>query len=282
MTKAELITSLQQFENDLKQLEKIISKNIGLQVKQQTTKDQVQKTAHKWFESIEKRLSAYNVPSEIITKYHQLFEGLLHMAFKNSSKSRYNKILQEIRESFSKDVIAPIYKFAGDVSSFSQLETILETLTDEEKPIMKEAIDCAKSGYYRATIILGWAAAINRLHKVVEGLGFETFNKMAEEMNKSQTPRFRRASKANSNIQHMSDLQTVFDNGLLWVLEYWGLLEYNQHERLTQCFVMRKGCAHPSLATVSIENVASFYSDLKTIIFDNPKFKVPSSSGVTK
>jgi hypothetical protein len=278
MKKDELIAVLQQLENEVKQLEKAISRYDGAQIKQQTNKENVQKTARKWFE-IEKQLAIYNLPIETITKYHKLFDDLLHMGFKDTRKTRYAEVFDQLRESYSKDVVAPIYKFTGDSSSFTQLDAILDSLTEEEKPLMKEAIDCAKSGYLRATVILGWAAAINRLHKVVENFGYDKFNKMAEEMNKSQTPRFRRASKANAHIQYLSDLQTtVFDNSLLWVLEYWGLLEYNQHERLTQCFVMRKGCAHPSLTTVSPENVASFYSDLKTIIFDNVKFRISDSA----
>jgi len=35
---------------------------------------------------------------------------------------------------------------------------------------------------------------------------------------------------------------------------------------------MRNNSAHPGEAVISKENLLSFYSDLKTIIFDNSKF----------
>jgi len=84
--------------------------------------------------------------------------------------------------------------------------------------------------------------------------------------------RFRRFNKS-FKIQSLNELRaTVFDNDLLWVLEYWGLIDNNQHERLSICFTMRNNCAHPGEAPLTEENLASFYSDIKIIIFNNPKF----------
>jgi hypothetical protein len=76
-------------------------------------------------------------------------------------------------------------------------------------------------------------------------------------------------------VNSLSELRaTVFDTDLLWVLEYWGLIDANQHERLSICFTMRNNAAHPGEAPITDINLASAFSDLKNIVFDNPKFKL--------
>jgi hypothetical protein len=112
------------------------------------------------------------------------------------------------------------------------------------------------------------------MHKVIEKLGFDEFNKKSEEMKNINEGRFKRFKKS-FNIHSLSELRaTVFDNDLLWVLEYWGLIDSNQHDRLSACFTLRNNSAHPGEAPITEENLASFYSDLKNIVFDNPKFKL--------
>ena len=54
----------------------------------------------------------------------------------------------------------------------------------------------------------------------------------------------------------------------------WELIDANQHERLSICFTMRNNAAHPGEATITEPNLLSAFSDLKTIVFDNPKFKL--------
>jgi hypothetical protein len=71
---------------------------------------------------------------------------------------------------------------------------------------------------------------------------------------------------------------TVSDNDPLRVLEFLGAIDGNQHERLEICFILRNTCAHPGKATVSQENVLSFFSDLDTCVFGNPKFNVQATS----
>lgn len=274
MTKEQTISLLNELEKSLKQLHKTITSYNGPQIKQQSVKDTVQKVARKWFEEAERLLAFYNVSDEIRAKYHQLFNDLLHMGIKDTRKGRYEKVLTELRSNFRSELIVPTYKYTGDISNFAQLDAILDSLTEEEKALMKEALDCARSGYLRASVILGWAAAVYRLHKTVEKMGFDTFNKKSEEMSKIQEGRYKRFNKT-FHVHNIAELQaTVFDNDLLWVLEYCGLIDYNQHERLTTCFVMRNTCAHPSSTKIMPENATSFYSDIKTIIFDNAKFKL--------
>jgi len=147
-------------------------------------------------------------------------------------------------------------------------------VTEEEADYLTESINCARHGYLRASAVLAWNAAVHRMHTVVEKQGFEQFNKKTEEMKKIRQGRFKRFGKS-FNVKSLSELRAaVFDNDLLWILEYCGLIDSNEHDRLSSCFTMRNNCAHPGEAPLTEENLASIFSDLKGIIFDNADFKV--------
>ena len=110
------------------------------------------------------------------------------------------------------------------------------------------------------------------MQNIVAKKGFNEFNKKSKEMSAIQEGRYKQFSKSFS-IHNLSELQsTVFDNDLLWVLEYWGLIDSNQRDRLGICATMRNNAGHSEQATISFENLLSFYSDLKNYIFKNENF----------
>jgi hypothetical protein len=80
-------------------------------------------------------------------------------------------------------------------------------------------------------------------------------------------------------VESISELRrTVFDTNLLWVLEYMGLIDSNQQERLRYCFELRNHSAHPGQAPVTGENLYSFYSDITKIVLKNSNFSVLNTS----
>jgi hypothetical protein len=153
-------------------------------------------------------------------------------------------------------------------------ESLIDNLVKDEKEILKEAIECARHKFYKASIVLAWNAAVHRMHKVIEKLGFDEFNKKTVEMKNIKTGRYKKFKK-EFDVHSISELRaTVFDTDLLWVFEYMNLIDSNQHQRLEYCLTMRNNCAHPGEAPITEENLISFYSDIKKIIFDNEKFKI--------
>jgi hypothetical protein len=76
------------------------------------------------------------------------------------------------------------------------------------------------------------------------------------------------------SIESLSELQRVFDTELLWVLEYLGLIDSNQHARLRYCFDMRNHSAHPGRAPITGESLYSFFSDVTQIVLKNAKFEL--------
>ena len=143
----------------------------------------------------------------------------------------------------------------------------------DEGEYLDEAQRCLTVNGLRACVVLGWCATIARIHKKIEELGYDRFNQATVEMAGKATGRFKFFTKKLS-IQSRSELQTVFDTDLLWVLEYLGLIDNNQHQRLRHCFEFRNNSAHPGLAPIKGENLYSFYSDISEIVLKNEKFAV--------
>jgi hypothetical protein len=199
---------------------------------------------------------------------------LLRLSLKVSLTTTYQKAIGQILADFKEDITVPIMKSAGQISSISNLAKIIGNVGPDEKEYLDEALGCAQHQFLRGSMVLVWSAAIHRMQRVVEKLGLDEFNIKTEEMKAICDGRFKRFKKSFT-IHSLSELRaTVFDTDLLWVLEYWGLIDANQHERLSICLTMRNNAAHPGEAPITDINLASAFSDLKTIIFDNPKFKL--------
>lgn len=274
MSKEEVASSIQEISKTLEKLDADFDGcNIKFITKKQT-QHSVQSVAQKWFEDIEPILEQFGISEPIKNKYHDYFSQLLQLSLKTSWKKTYQKIIKEILTDFKDDILIVVMKSAGKITSIAGLTKILESAIEEEKEYLNEALGCAKYGFYRASMVLVWSAAVHRMQKVVEKLGFSEFNKKSKEMKSKCEGRFKRFQKSFS-VNSLSELRaTVFDTDLLWVLEYWELIDANQHERLSICLTMRNNAAHPGEAPITDINLASAFSDLKNIVFDNPKFKL--------
>ncbi len=274
MSKEDAILSLNSVETTLRQLSKLLGSASGTVVSRKDIKDSAQQVARKWFEELDKALARYGLSEEVVTRYHSLLDKLLNLSLRVSWRDTYIKTVSDLLKDFKTDLLAPVMRSAGQVVGFTNLDKIMENVSKDEADYLAESINCAKHGYLRASAVLAWNAAVHRMHKIVEKRGFDEFNKKTEEMKKTKQGRFKRFGKS-FKVKSLSELNaTVFDNDLLWVLEYWGLMDSNQHDRLSLCFTMRNNCAHPGEAPLTEENLASIFSDLKGIIFDNPDFKV--------
>jgi hypothetical protein len=274
MNKATLIANIKELDKALDGLSKDVNASVGKYVSKIQTMQNAELIATKWFELVEPCAEHFGFATVVESKYHKLFEQLLELSLKQSWKLTYHKTIAAICEKFKEDLLLAVIKSANKISSFANLPNVLENVTDEEKEYLNEALGCAKNGYLRASLVLVWCAAVNRMQKTVEKLGIVEFNKKSHEMKKITTGRFKRF-KQSYDLVSINDLEaTVFDNNLLWVLEYWGLIDANQHDRLQICFTMRNNAAHPGDATTTEQNLASAFSDIKTMVFDNPKFKL--------
>ena len=153
------------------------------------------------------------------------------------------------------------------------LSEVLDVLpSSEENEYLKEAVDCARHNFYRASVVLGWCATIARIHKAIEKTGYPQFNVASSTMASQTKGRFKKFN-AVQNVSSISELREVFDTVVIWILEGMQFIDSNQHTRLRSCFDMRCQCAHPGDAPVTHYNLLSYFSDLNEIVFKNQKFK---------
>jgi hypothetical protein len=273
MEKSDFVNTLKDFKKNIADLEKICQKTIGQQVQAKKTLDSLESLATNWFENIEPVLrSTFHLEEEVLNSYREPFGKLLELSGSRPSKRVVVTILESILNTYHVKILVPVQKHETLYAKFPSLDSILANAVGLEVEYLTESIECANLGKKRAAIILGWCAAVNRLHLYIEKEGFAKFNQASLQISNIQTGRYKRFNK-KFDIQNLSDLRmSVFDNDLLWLLEFLGAIDGNQHERLEICFTMRNTSAHPGDANITDENLLSFFSDINTLVFANPKF----------
>ncbi len=236
------------------------------------------KIATHWFDTVKLEASAFGLSDSTIDYYNQLFEEILRLSTKlGPMRIDFRKTILSILSNFDEDFIIPVKMTTSSQSSVqsdtSDWDQLMPSVSGDESSYMEEAMNCAKAGFYRGSAVLGWSAAIDRLHRVIGKIGYDIFSQKSVEMKNEEKGRFRKWNK-EILVKSLNDLRAgVFDTDLLWILEGLGQIDKNQHQRLSHCFEMRCHAAHPGDAPITKPNLLSFYSDLKEIIFDNPVFQ---------
>lgn len=227
-----------------------------------------------WHKDFAPRLKHCLTP-EALKNYGDQFTRLLKLSAPNNKVASYLAVIDTIIKPFNDELIIPSQQgaFGGSASAFDAFFANLSN-TDESE-YLAEAIACAKAGHLRAAAVLGWSAAIDRVHRVIDYNGLDKFNKMSQQMQAATTGRYRKFNKGQT-VKSLAELREVFDSTILWVIEAMGMIDTNQHTRLGSCFDMRCHGAHPGDAPITTYNLMSFFSDLDQIIFSNTKFKIPT------
>jgi len=279
MDKGNFVIALKDFRKDITDIAKICQKARGNQIQSRKLLDELEGLATKWFEDIEPVLrSSFHLDEEVLSKYREPFGKLLELSGGRPSKKVVLTIFESMLSSYNANILVPVQKHEILYAKFPSLDTILAHAVDLEIEYLVEAIECANLGKKRAAIVLGWCATVNRLQLFIEKEGFEKLNRASLQMCKIQTGRYKRFNK-KFDIQNLSDLRmSVFDSDLLWVLEFLGAIDGNQHEKLEICFTMRNTSAHPGDASVTDENLLSFFSDVDTLVFANTRFSLAKKS----
>lgn len=220
----------------------------------------------------------HSLSSELIDKYGALYKKLIQLSVPGSQQAAYLETLEQIIKPFNTDVMIPSHQGSLGTAAPSSFDAFFAGLSNaDESDYLKEALACAKAGHHRAAVVLGWSAAIDRIHRVAEQKGFVKFNSMSQQMSAATTGRYKKFTKAQ-NISNLAEMREVFDSIILWVIEGMGMIDTNQHTRLASCFDMRCHGAHPGNAPITPYNLMSFFSDLDQIVFMNPVFKLPAPS----
>lgn len=270
-----MIGELKQFLADLKALRKDIRAEKVKQIAKNNLRARAEKLGTRWFNEILIQLSQKGgMSSDILQKYSDGCGRLIALSTPNNLKNSYLDVLDAVIKPFRSELILSVQIEGTNSTSLALLHNILSNLPDpQENEYLQESISCAQRGFFRAAVILGWCAAIDRIHRRIGKLGFSTFNVTSAQMASQQKGRFKRFS-STQNVNSIGEIREVFDTLVIWIIEGMGMIDSNQHTRLRSCFDMRCHCAHPGEAPVTEYNLMSFFSDLNKIVFENPMFNI--------
>ena len=217
----------------------------------------------------------YFLSAESLENYNSNFTQLIKLSSPNNKVSSYLEALDAIIKPFKDELLVPSQQGTLQGHAPTAFDAFFALLTSaEEGDYLAEAIACANAKHYRAAAVLGWSAAIDRIHRVIDARGIDKFNAMSQQMHVATAGRYKRFNNKGQIVANIGELREVFDTAILWVIEGMQLIDTNQHARLSACFEIRCHSAHPGDAPITPYNLMSFFSDLEQIVFKNPKFQL--------
>jgi hypothetical protein len=274
--KTETLSTLRQFETDLRELRKDVKalsvKTVGVKA----LRDRAEELANRWVEELRSPLEhKFKLDSQVITDTSSLMKQLHVLSRPSNLATSYIKTLDEILDGYKNKFILPIQQTSMTVESVFDLQKLVAGLTDPgESDYLKEAIDCANATFKKASIVMGWCAAIDRIQKKLQLIGLTKFNATSTSMKNQTSGRFRLFTK-EFKVTTLAELQTVFDADLIRVCEGMGLFDGNETDRLiTVDFQWRNHSAHPGNAPIEDPHLVAFFTDINRIILTNSKFSL--------
>jgi len=272
--KAEILKKLDVFETDLRKLRKSVSSLPGITVSQKKMRTEAEELATRWVEELRSPLEhKFPIAKEVIAETSDSLKRLHVLSRPNNLKTSYLETLDSVLDHFKDKFVLPIQQTSTGVETKFDLQKLVTGLSNpDESEYLKEAIDSANAGFHRAAIVLGWCAAIDRIQKRIQALGFTIFNSTSTALKAQTSGRHKRWNK-EFNITTLGELQAVFDNDLITVCEGMNLLDSNQADRLIDVdFQYRNHSAHPGQAHIEDAHVVAFFTDITSIILTNAKF----------
>jgi hypothetical protein len=268
--------SLALFLNELKQFRRALKSDNLLRVSKRTHCDKAKELGSRWHKEYGPKLRSA-LPSEVRERYDSAFTRLLKLSAPNNLRSSYINALNDLIKPFNDELLIPARQGEIADTPASAFDSFFASIRDsDESEYLQEAIACARAQHFRAAAVLGWSAAINRVHRKIGEIGFEKFNETSARMALQQTGRYKKFTQVQ-RVSNMSEIREVFDNVILWVIEGMELIDSNQHTRLRSCFEIRCQSAHPGDAPITSFNLLSFFSDLDQIVLSNGKFQITTA-----
>jgi hypothetical protein len=271
--KQSILDRLQRFKKELQTLKSEVSAVEAKTINRKGIQNRADAIATMWVEELRSPLEhKFTLSKELIEKTASEMKQLHVLSRPSNLKSSYLKTVNATLKKFDDKFVLPIKQSATEVQSILDLEKLIPGLADpNESNYLKEAVECAEAGHKRAAIVLGWCALIDKVQKQIVRIGLTKFNTASTTIKNQTSGKFRNWNKEFA-VTSISELQTVFDTDLLVVLEGMGLLDGNQAERLRTCFQYRNHSAHPGEAPIEDAHVVAFFTDINSIVLQNPAF----------
>lgn len=253
-------------------------RNKAGQINAKDIRKKIKELGESWFSDIRQFLTERGFLEDVLRKYDDAFKHLILISSnRGNQKNSYLKDLNVIVKDFNREILLKMSTTSSSGIMQPEIMSLYKILGDiddgDSNNYLKEAIDCANKNFLRASIVLGWCACIDSIHKKIEQIGIDKFCITSSRIASVKQGRFKRYNSV-FNISTINELREVFDDKILWIIEGMGLVDLNEHTRLSGCFSLRNQCAHPGDAPITIYNLLSFFSDIKEIIIKNDKFRI--------
>lgn len=271
-SKTILIAALTELQTGLTKISKTIQTTTTVLLAPAVFGDDVSDAVRVWSERIEKDIVKFGVEAAVYTNYRERLRELHSLSSKRNKRKSHQRAIKELLADFQVDLVQPVMFHGGADPSEAIRQIIADIPYPDQKGYLEEALRCIEADCKRATAVLGWSAAMHHLHTKIEELGFDTFNKASAGL-VNKKGRFKNF-KGTAPLESISDLREMPDRVILTILDGMELLESNQRQRLESCLDMRIQASHPGDADVTMPNLESFFSDLSTLVFKNPKLAV--------
>ena len=222
--KENLLRILEQHYSEILSLHERVKKETTTQVTKAPLQNSTKELCRNWFDNLRPQIEILKVSKDEINVYSDRFKKLLEYSRKSTRRSSYLTILDILRKNYQKNFIHEIETKNFDVGSGLNILPYIEGLETDEKDYLKEAAKCAQNDCKRASILIGWCATIDKIHRKIEALGFDKFNQATTEMKGKTYGKFKRFNK-KYDLNSLSELREVFDTDILWVLDYLQLID---------------------------------------------------------
>lgn len=272
--KENILQLLEGYKSNLNNLRKQLEGIRTETVNKKQIRELADKIASMWVEELRSPLEhQFKITADIIKQTAEDMKKLHILSRPSNLKTSYLKVTKSTLHRFDDKFILPIKQSSSDITNVFDLNKIIPSLnSDEESEYLKEAVSCVRYKLFRAGIVMGWCAVIDRLQKLIISTGLNKFNSTALNIKSQTSGKYKRWNK-EFNVTTLGELQTVFDNDLIIVLEGMDIFDGNQSDRLLSCFNLRNQSAHPGEAPILEANVLAFFSDINEIVFQNAKIK---------
>jgi hypothetical protein len=271
-SKQATVESLKRLQCGLGEIATIIQTTPTVQVPPDIFGQRVDDAVRIFSEQIEQSVTKFGVDHTVVTKYRDGLRKLHSLANARSRKTSHQQAIKELESDFHADLMQPVVFHCGADPSEAIKQIIADIPYPDQKGYLGEALRCIEADCKRAACVLGWSAAMHHIHSKIEEIGFNKYNKKADEMTKATKGRFKRFS--TWSVDSISELREVRDRDILWILDGMGIIDSNQRQRLEYGLDMRIQSSHPGDAEVTLTNLESFFSDLSTLVFQNPKLAI--------
>jgi hypothetical protein len=271
--KQEILERLASFEGRLRELRRAVEATDGERVSRSAVRSEAEALADTWVEELRSPLEhKFGIDPQAIEDMSQLMKRLHVVSRPNNRKSSYVAILKAATSKFKDRFVLPIQQTSYAIESTFDLSKLVAGLSDvDESDYLTEAIACANSGYRRASVVMGWCAAIDRIQRKLQVVGFAAFNAASSKVKAQAAGRYKSWNK-EFKIGTLGDLQAVFDRDLIVVIEAMELIDSNQADRLRSNFEYRNQSAHPGQAPIEDPHLVAFFTDVCSIVLLNPTF----------